>query len=311
MGIIGKRKLIILSEDSADLREIHLTSPRSLMVIGITLAVFFIPIISYLWFYFTNPSLKEVSQIRSDNKTLVKDIVESQERIERLYNQLEEIKTTDEKLRRMVKLPPIPEDIRKMGTGGPKPEDHSQDLNYLIPIDGFNFDNFQHRIDHAGRWLNLELLSYNEIINEAEKDVNKYKSIPAILPVDKSNCRFTSGYGMRRDPVSGRRRFHDGHDFSAKRGTPVYATGDGVIKTSTYFGSYGNYIEIDHGYGLVTVYGHLNKRVVKKGMKITRGTKIGTVGNTGKSTAPHLHYEIKEKGRNKNPSDYYFSESHI
>lgn len=293
------------------MREIHLSSKGSLLMISLALLLFFAPLLSFLWFYFTNPSLKEVSQIRSDNKSLVKDIVDSQERIERLYNKLEEIKTTDEKLRKMVKLPPIPEDIRKMGTGGPKPDDHSSSLNYLIPMDNFNIDKYQRQIDHAGRWLNLELLSYNEIIIEIEKDINKYKSIPAILPIDKTTCNFTSGYGMRRDPVSGRRRFHEGHDFSARRGTPVYATGDGIIKTSSYFGSYGNFIEIDHGYGFITAYGHLNKRIVKKGMKISRGTKIGTVGNTGKSTAPHLHYEIRKKGRNKNPADYYFSQSHI
>ena len=293
------------------MQEINLSTPKSMVMILAVLTVFIFPIISYLWFYFTNPSLKEVSKIRSDNKELINEINQNQIRVEKLYDQLEKIKNTDEKLRKMVKLPPIPEDIRKMGTGGPKPENHSKDLNYLIPIDDFNLNKFKQKIDHAGRWMNLELLSYNEIINEIQKDVNRYKSIPAILPVNKSESKFTSGYGMRRDPVSGYRRFHDGHDFSAKRGTPVYATGDGIVKTSTYFGSYGNYIEIDHGYGLVTVYGHLNKRNVKKGMKISRGTKIGTVGNTGRSTAPHLHYEIKEKGRNINPSEFYFSESHI
>ena len=159
---------------------------------------------------------------------------------------------------------------------------------------------------YVENWTTKEFADY-----VIEKDVNKYKSIPAILPIDKKTCNFTSGYGMRRDPITGRRQFHEGHDFSAHRGTPVYATGDGIIKISSYFGSYGNYIEIDHGYGLISAYGHLNKRNVKKGRRIIRGTKIGTVGNTGKSTAPHLHYEIKEKGRNKNPADYYFSQSHI
>ena len=110
------------------------------------------------------------------------------------------------------------------------------------------------------------------------------------MPLDQSNL--SSRYGYRRDPVDHKYKFHDGNDISAKTGTPVYSVGDGVVKKSRYWGSYGNYIEIDHGYGYRTIYGHLSNRKVKQGDKIIRGQKIGEVGNTGKSTAPHLHYEI-------------------
>ena len=84
------------------------------------------------------------------------------------------------------------------------------------------------------------------------------------------------------------------------------STADGIVKTSKFYGSFGNYIEIDHGNGYVTVYGHLHKRIVKKGQKVERGQLIGQVGNTGRSTAPHLHYEVKYKNKTLNPSDFYF-----
>ena len=120
------------------------------------------------------------------------------------------------------------------------------------------------------------------------------------------NSKFTSGYGYRYDPFTNKKKLHEGDDFSAKRGTEVMSTADGIVKTSRYYGSFGNYIEIDHGNGYVTCYGHLHKRNVKKGQKVERGQLIGQVGNTGRSTASHLHYEIRYKNKTLDPSDFYF-----
>ena len=111
--------------------------------------------------------------------------------------------------------------------------------------------------------------------------------------------RLSSNFGYRRDPFSKKYKFHDGHDYSAQIGTGVHSTADGRVKRSKYWGSFGNYIEVDHGNGYVTAYGHLSKRNVKTGDKVLRGQKIGEVGNTGRSTAPHLHYEIKYQNKYK------------
>ena len=117
----------------------------------------------------------------------------------------------------------------------------------------------------------------------------------------------SSRYGYRKDPFTKKRRFHEGDDFSCKIGVPVIATANGVVKVSKRYGSFGNYIEIDHGYGFVTVYGHLSKRLVKRGEKVQRGQVIGNLGNTGRSTAPHLHYEVIYKKKHKNPNKYYYN----
>jgi len=312
MGIFNKhRKIIILNEDSADMNEVHLTATKT-AILGFTgLMLLLTPVFSFIWFYFTNPSLKEVRIIREDNQKLVQQIENNQKNLDILYNHLEEIQGHDERLRKMVNLPSISKDIRKMGTGGSLDKDNSSNLNYLMPIENFDLKSYTNKIEHARRWANLEELSYSEIIAKAERNPNLYKAIPAIIPLDKSISEFTSGYGMRIDPLSGKRKRHDGHDFSAKRGTPVVATADGVVVKSLYWGSYGNYVEIDHGYGFKTVYAHMNKRKVKKRQTVSRGEIIGTVGNTGKSTAPHLHYEIKKNNKRINPKDYYFTDSHI
>ena len=112
-----------------------------------------------------------------------------------------------------------------------------------------DLDGMHRQINHLNRLLNLERLSYSESYDEAIKKPSYYKSLPAIHPVYREKGKFSSGYGYRRDPFDRKYKFHDGHDYSAKTGTPVKATGDGVIRKSKYWGTYGNYIEIDHGNG--------------------------------------------------------------
>ena len=118
-----------------------------------------------------------------------------------------------------------------------------------------------------------------------------------------------SGYGMRIHPILKVRKMHKGVDFAAPKGTPIYATGDGVVlSVKTVFGGYGKHIEIDHGFGFVTRYAHMNEFKVRRGQKIKRGDLIGTVGNTGSSTAPHVHYEILKDGKFVNPVNYFFKD---
>ena len=133
------------------------------------------------------------------------------------------------------------------------------------------------------------------------------KSYPAIYPVKNGDLNLSSNYGYRLDPFSKKYKFHDGHDFSSRIGSDVFSTANGKVIKSKYWGSFGNYVEIDHGNGYVTAYGHLSSRDVKLGDKVYRGQKIGEVGNTGRSTAPHLHYEVKYNNKSVDPIDYYFN----
>ena len=133
------------------------------------------------------------------------------------------------------------------------------------------------------------------------------KCIPAIQPVSNKDLKKTaSGYGVRIDPIYKTTMFHAGMDFSASPGTPVYATGDGVVVKAGWETGYGNTIEVNHGFGYLTRYAHLSAYKVRPGQKVVRGEVIGAVGSTGKSTGPHLHYEVYVKGKVQNPVNYYF-----
>lgn len=163
------------------------------------------------------------------------------------------------------------------------------------------------KIDVLDHQLYSQTKSFDFLRQTAMDQRNRLDHIPAIQPVSESKLRqMASGYGVRIDPIYGTRKFHEGMDFSAPVGTPVYATGNGIVKSAGWESGYGNCIEIDHGYNYVTRYAHLSKIYVKKGQKVERGQKIGDVGNTGKSTGPHLHYEVRFRGVAQNPVNYYF-----
>jgi len=209
-------------------------------------------------------------------------------------------------MRSLLKLPIIDKDIRKLGVGGSEnKEENLNNLEYLLPTN-MNLNNIKEDIDFLLRTINLEKFSYNQIEEKIINDKEKILHYPAIHPISKIDSKFSSGFGYRYDPFTKKRKLHEGHDFSADVGTSIVATANGVVKSSRYFGSFGNYIEIDHGNGFITCYGHLSKRAVKKGEYIERGQYLGTVGNTGRSTAPHLHYEIRYNNKNLDPTNFYF-----
>lgn len=127
-------------------------------------------------------------------------------------------------------------------------------------------------------------------------------SVPSISPL--RSMRMTSGYGMRTHPVLGRRRAHKGVDLAAPTGTPIYATADGLVSRANWFSSYGKYISIEHGGEIQTRFAHLSRIAVRNGQRVQKGDLIGFVGSTGRSTGPHLHYEVRVSGRSVNPLHY-------
>ena len=299
-------KIIFIKEGKFDLKQVSLTPFHIAlffaMIIGLTSSLFFVFSDQFVQW----AGSREIQKHRENNEKLVEKINQNQERMDGLLKQLELIKEQDDLLRKLVKLPPIHEDVRKLGVGGKSNKDHSENLEYLLPLDEFDLPQLSRQMNMVNRLLNLETLSYNEIYETAESEVDRIRHFPAIYPLNKEDVNFSSRYGYRRDPFTRKFTFHDGDDFSAKTGTPVYATANGRVRISKYYSTFGNYIEIDHGSGYRTIFGHLSKRKVKVGEKVIRGQKIGEVGNTGRSTAPHLHYEIKHHSKSIDPSQYYF-----
>ncbi|MBR6017809.1 MAG: M23 family metallopeptidase [Paludibacteraceae bacterium] len=149
--------------------------------------------------------------------------------------------------------------------------------------------------------------SYDDLVRATKNQSQRMECIPAIQPVmNKDLKRMASGYGWRVDPVYHVRRFHAGMDFTAPSGTEVMATGNGVVEFVGWKQGYGNTVIINHGFGYETLYAHLSKQLCRVGQQVVRGDIIAEVGSTGKSTGPHLHYEVHVQGQHQDPSNYYF-----
>lgn len=163
------------------------------------------------------------------------------------------------------------------------------------------------KINELKKELYIQSKSYDELILLAKNKETMLQHLPAIQPVlNKDLTRMASGYGWRIDPVYHTRRFHEGMDFTAPIGTDIYSTGYGTIQSAGWQQGYGNCVQVNHGYGYLTLYGHMSAIKVRVGQSVKRGDVIGLVGSTGKSTGPHLHYEVHFKGEVMNPQNYYF-----
>lgn len=198
---------------------------------------------------------------------------------------------------------PIPEEQRKAGFGG---------VNRYQDLEGFDNSklimNVAKNVDILTKQIVIQSKSLDEITQLAANKEELLTAIPAIQPIrNEDMTRMASGYGYRSDPFTKAKKFHYGMDFSAPRGTPVYATGKGkVIRADNKSSGYGNHIIIDHGFGYKSLYGHLYKYNVKVGQKINRGDVIGFVGSTGRSSGPHVHYEVFKDEERVNPMNFYY-----
>ncbi len=200
---------------------------------------------------------------------------------------------------------PIPSSIRSAGIGGANRYKHLMDRGLS---QGQLIVSAHEKIDALKKQMYIQTKSYDDILQMAQNKSEMWASIPAIQPIaNRELKRLASGFGMRVHPILKVKRMHNGCDFAAPKGTPIYATGDGkVVTVRTNFSGYGKEVEIDHGYGFITKYAHMDDFNVKRGQTIRRGECIGFVGSTGSSTAPHLHYEIIKDGKKINPVHYFY-----
>ena len=272
----------------------------SLFLISSVIFGAFITVILFNTDFVNTP--KEIVQEREiDNYELQLKVLNK--KLEQVESTLANIEKRDNNLYRVYfEASPIPEDQRKAGFGG---------VNRYDYLEGFESSdlivNTTERLDILTKELVIQSKSLDEIELLAKNKESLLSSIPSIQPVKSSDLRrMASGYGYRIDPFTKARRMHWGMDFSAPRETPIYATGDGkVARADSRAAGFGKHVRIDHGFGYVTIYAHMNSFTVVKGDKVKRGDLIGYVGSTGRSVAPHLHYEIVKDGVKINPINFY------
>jgi murein DD-endopeptidase MepM/ murein hydrolase activator NlpD len=228
--------------------------------------------------------------------------------VEQMRRILGNIEDRDDNIYRVVLgAEPIDKSVRDAGVGGA--DRYAEIKEKIIPQKDL-ITNLHEKVDLLRRKLYIESKSQDEVVELAENKEKLFAAVPAIQPVsNKQLIALASGFGMRIHPVYKVKKMHTGIDFAASIGTPIYATADGkVVEVSVRFSGYGKMVEIDHGFGYRTRYAHMHDFAVRQGQNVKRGDLIGYVGNTGLSTASHLHYEVLMNGSHINPVHYFFND---
>jgi murein DD-endopeptidase MepM/ murein hydrolase activator NlpD len=220
---------------------------------------------------------------------------------------LKDLEDRDDNIYRAIfETEPMPRAMRYGGTGG------SDRYAVFESYDNGDLLHFAtERMDRITKRIYMQSRSFDEVVKLARSKEKMIASIPAIMPLNEKDLAHavTSGFGWRTHPIYKTQEFHPGMDFSAELGTPIYATGDGVVdRADNLAQGYGNHVVIDHGFGYKSLYGHMSRMNARPGQKITRGQLIGYVGSTGLSTAPHIHYEVIRNGEKVNPINYYYND---
>lgn len=302
-----KRKLYLYNPETDNFERFYPSLKdrgRSILVtllVGLVIAVAFYLLIFYL---FETPT---VENLTAENKRLKERLEAQQENVvNRLNYSMEVMRAIQERdsnfyrvIMQMDSISPYiisPSKLREERYARLKKVNDSKLISGLVKS-----------LDSLDDALLRQSISFTELVATALQDRDKLRHIPSIIPVNAVDYTVASGYGKRIDPVYNVPKFHSGIDFALEEGTPVYATADGTVSVAAKDNKgYGNHVDIDHGYDYMTRYAHLSKIMVKQGQKVKRGELVGMIGNTGKSTGPHLHYEVHFKGEPQNPVDYYY-----
>lgn len=251
------------------------------------------------WYSFDSPGEKE---LREQNAILKQQYELLNRRIDNSLKVTEALQNRDDNFYRvLMQMEPVGETQRNAGLNSEK---RYRDLPRMS--DGGLVKFLTQRVDLLERQLYIQSLSFDQIKEMAGEHAGRIGQIPAVFPISEGNKYVTGGYGMRRDPVSKRSEFHPGLDFGIPEGTPVYATANGKVMVATSGRQEGNMIEVEHPGGYSTYYSHLSQLKVKEGTIVKRGDIIGLSGSSGRSTGPHLHYEVRLNGKTQDPSDFVF-----
>lgn len=262
---------------------------------------FIIVVIAYS--YLDSPKEKSLKREISQLQLQYDDL---NEQLNQMQGVMGDLQDRDDNIYRVIfEAEPIPSTIRQAGSGGVSKYKELADYDNSELMTSTS-----RKLDQIRKELYIQSKSYDEISALIKRKEEVLASIPAIQPVSNKDLKhIASGFGMRIDPIYKIPKMHEGLDFTANVGTPVYATGNAMVSDVEYSSTgYGNHIVLSHMVGYQTLYGHLSRVVVKQGQRVNRGDLIGYVGSTGKSTAPHLHYEVWKNGTKINPINFFFND---
>ena len=303
---LSNKNYIFQRETETSVRQWHFSRSQAFALMSVTavvLGAFLFISADFLSNYLYE---KRLAEFKSNYSNIANNLELLRAHLEQIDDQIAKIEEKDKAIRTYAGMPEIDHDIRKLGIGGRSLES-TIFSDKLAPAVNKELSILEMDVERLSREVNLELTSYKSIYEKVQEDISRITKIPSLRPVEGGYLN--SSYGYRKDPIDNIRRFHQGQDITIPIGTPIYAPADGVVKRAYYVGGFGNHVKIKHGSGYSTIFAHLSKFKVKYGQKVKRGDLIGLTGNTGRSTAPHLHYEIHYYGTPQNPLDYFFTHS--
>jgi murein DD-endopeptidase MepM/ murein hydrolase activator NlpD len=257
----------------------------------------------FAYSYFDSPKEKQLKREIEAMKYQY-DLIDN--RLNQMNLVLADLENRDDNVYRVIfEAEPIPPEIRNAGFGG---VDRYKDLEGLNNSE-LLIETTQ-KLDKIAKKMYIQSKSFDDLVKLANNKSVMLASIPAIQPISNKNLKsMTSGFGYRTHPIYKTTHLHAGMDFSSPVGSPIYATGDGVVEAADNLAQgYGNHVVINHNYGYKTLYGHMSRFAVRRGQKVKRGDVIGYVGSTGMSTAPHLHYEVIKNNNKINPINFYYND---
>ncbi len=292
---IKRFKLIYLPEGTSKKREFNLRREQLLIGFIGLLLVFILLCGSTAYILNSWFNAKKLSALTLKNSKLEKQLNIAKEKLASLSQKIDQLAQSNGELRAYAHLPSLSEDILKVGIGGSMPGN---------PAIQTGAEDLLARLDIIERRISLQETSLVEVEAQLDDQEELLKSIPSIRPV--RGGAYSSFFGRRRDPFTGQWEPHMGLDINTVTGTPVYATAEGRVIHASREPAYGNVVVIDHGHGYRTLYAHLSRLRVVKGQKVKRGDYIAEVGSTGRSTGPHLHYEVIRNNQNLDPLDFMF-----
>ncbi len=298
------KKFFYFSDSSLEFVEIKNFKTKFISYLAIsTIILTLVVFTGYLLISSLTSSSKSHASLMRENDMLKQKLTGVTSRFENLRSGIDSLVIDNDQLRISANLEPIQPEMRLVGIGG---SDFNFSPEFSINSGNLDLNDAIDLVDEITRKFEFEKLQYQEIAKQFKTNEELFKSIPALKPT--AGYYSYNGFGMRIHPILKRYKRHEGLDINTDRGTPVFAPGKGKVTFVGRKGGYGLAIEIDHGFGYKTFYAHLSKSLVKKGKHITRGDLIAITGNTGLSSGPHLHYEVRHNGVKLNPVDFFFDD---
>lgn len=300
--------ILIVPDDGGDVRRFRMPV-FSLWAIVAGAAVLLALVLCAIGVYWNSHHIsQELSETQQENQILHRDLSQFESDLALLEVRLQAAAEMENQARLLAGLVPLEEETRLLAVGGPDLSIHTKDLEPGLVL---RLSSIEEQIDEMEKDVGLQEASYREVLTTLRQRADELQRTPTIVPLRDDDSYLSSGFGRRFDPFTGKPSMHYGFDYVAPRGEPFNATARGEVSFAGSKGDFGLTVKVDHGNGIVTVYGHADKIFVEPGEQVERGQILGVVGATGRTTGPHLHYEVQVDGRPVNPGRFVLDRNRV